>query len=84
MNIVIPMNRLPAARRAQIIQMLSEGSSLRATSRLAGVSINTVTKILADIGEAANEYHDHAVRNVQCRLIQCNEIWCLVLSKRRT
>ena len=40
------MNRLPIEKRAQIIGMLVEGMSMRAASRLADVSINTVTKLL--------------------------------------
>ena len=44
------MNRLPVAKRAQILQMLCEGTSMRATSRMADVSINTVSKLLVDAG----------------------------------
>ena len=44
------MNKLPIAKRTQIIQLLVEGTSLRATSRIADVSINTVTKLLVDVG----------------------------------
>ena len=51
------MNRLPIAKRAQIIQMLVEGASLRAVSRMADVSINTVTKLLLDVADAAHAYH---------------------------
>jgi transposase-like protein len=32
--------------------MLVEGSSVRATSRMAGVAINTVQKLLLDVGAA--------------------------------
>ncbi len=77
------MNRLPIAKRAQIIQMLVEGTSLRATSRTADVSINTVTKLLSDVAEGANAYHDKAVRDVRCRRVQCNEIWCIVGAKAK-
>jgi IS1 family transposase len=77
------MNRLPIAKRAQIIQMLVEGSSLRATSRMADVSINTVTKLLVDVAEAAYEYHDKAVRDVRCKRVQCDEIWCFVGAKAK-
>jgi IS1 family transposase len=77
------MNRLPLTKRAQIIQMLVEGSSLRATSRMADVSINTVTKLLVDVAEAAYEYHNNAVVNVRCKRIQCDEIWCFVGAKAK-
>jgi IS1 family transposase len=77
------MNRLPIAKRAQIIQMLVEGASLRSTSRMADVSINTVTKLLVDVADAAYAYHDRTVRNVRCRRVQADEIWCFVGAKQK-
>src|SRR5271155_2695587 len=77
------MNRLPIAKRAQIIQMLVEGSSLRSTSRMADVSINTVRKLLVDVAEAAYVYHNRVVRDVRCRRVQCDEIWCFVGAKAK-
>ena len=44
------MNKLPLEKRVQILTMLVEGSSLRSISRVCGVSINTVTKLLVDAG----------------------------------
>ncbi|HLV93678.1 MAG TPA: IS1 family transposase [Candidatus Acidoferrales bacterium] len=72
------MNRLPLSKRVQILGLLVEGNSLRATSRLADVSINTVTKLLVDLGEACAEYHHHNVRHVKARRVQCDEIWAFV------
>src|SRR3989454_10374131 len=77
------MNRLPLERRAQIIGLLAEGNSLRATSRLADVSINTVTKLLLDVGAACEEYQDKTLRNLKCRRIQCDEIWAYVYAKAK-
>jgi IS1 family transposase len=75
------MNQLSLARRAQIIQLLVEGNSLRGTSRITGVSINTVTKLLLDVGEACVRYHSKTVANLYCRRLQCDEIWSFVYSK---
>jgi transposase-like protein len=58
----VDMNKLPLAKRAQIIGLIVEGTSLRATSRLADVSINTVTNLLVDVGTAASEYQNRTVR----------------------
>jgi IS1 family transposase len=77
------MNRLSLADRAQIIQMLVEGNSLRSTSRMADVSINTITKLLVEVGAAAAEYHDSAVRDVRVRGLQFDEIWCFVGAKAK-
>lgn len=77
------MNRLSVAERATILGMLAGGNSLRATSRLADVSINTVTKLLVDLGEACAEYHYKNVRNVRVRRLQCDEIWSFVGAKAK-
>lgn len=77
------MNRLPLAKRVQIVGMLVEGCSLRATSRLCDVSINTVTKLLVDVACASAAYHHQHVRNVRVRRLQCDEIWSFVGAKRK-
>ncbi len=63
------MNRLSVARRAQILGLLVEGNSLRATSRLADVSINTVFKFLVDVGRACQACHDEHVRGLNCQRV---------------
>ena len=42
-------NRLSISDRARILAMLCEGMSMRAVSRLADVSINTVSKLLVEL-----------------------------------
>lgn len=69
------MNKLPLKTRVQILSMLVEGSSMRSISRITGVSINTVTKLLVDAGEACAAYHDETVRNLKPSKVQCDEIW---------
>jgi IS1 family transposase len=77
------MNKLPLAKRTQILAMLCEGSSMRSISRVADVSINTVTKLLAEAGEACVAIHDEMVRNVKAKRIQCDEIWSFCHAKAR-
>ena len=75
------MNRLSIEKHTQIIGLLVEGNSLRATSRLANVSINTVTKLLVDIGTVCQKYHDEHVRGIMTKRVQCDEIWSFIYSK---
>lgn len=77
------MNKLPLHKRTQILSMLVEGSSLRSISRVAGVSINTVTKLLVEAGEACAAYHDETVREVTASRIQCDEIWSFCYAKAK-
>lgn len=79
----VNMNKLSTAKRAQIIGLLVEGTSLRATSRLADVSINTVTKLLVDVGTACAAFQDKALRNLPCKRVQVDEIWSFVYAKEK-
>jgi IS1 family transposase len=77
------MNRLSTEKRAQVLSMLVEGNSVRATSRMAGVAINTVQKLILDIGEACAAYQDEHLRDLDCKTIEADEIWSFVYSKQR-
>lgn len=77
------MNKLPLAKRVQVLAMLCEGSSMRSISRIADVSINTVSKLLVEAGEACLALHDETVRNVKAGRIQCDEIWSFCYAKAK-
>jgi len=77
------MNKLPLAKRTQILAMLCEGSSMRSISRVADVSINTVSKLLVEAGEACLALHDETVKNVKASRIQCDEIWSFCHAKQK-
>lgn len=77
------MNKLDAKSRALILRLLVEGNSIRATSRIADVSKNTVTKLLVDAGKACAAYQDAAFRDLKCQRIQVDEIWSFVYAKAK-
>jgi IS1 family transposase len=77
------MNKLPNEKRVQILSMLVEGSSMRSISRVVGVSINTVAKLQAEAGEACIDYHDENVKGLNCKRVQCDEIWSFVYAKEK-
>jgi hypothetical protein len=77
------MNKLPLAKRAQILSMLCKGSSMRSISRVADVSFNTIDKLLQDAGAACTEFHDRTVRNVKSQRVQCDEIWSFIHAKAK-
>jgi IS1 family transposase len=80
---IMGMNKLPLAKRVQILSMLVEGSSMRAVSRVCDVSINTVTKLLVDAGNACAAFHVETVRDVQAKRVQCDEIWSFCYAKQK-
>lgn len=77
------MNRLNIEDRARIVSCLVEGNSIRATVRMTGASKNTVVKLLADLGRACSEYQDKVFRDLNCKRIQCDEIWSFCGAKER-
>ncbi len=77
------MNRLSTEDRAKILHCLVEGNSLRAASRMCDVSINTVTKLLEDVGYACAFYQAQTLVNLPCKRLQCDEIWSFCYSKER-
>jgi len=77
------MNRLPIEKRVHILQCLIEGCSLRSTTRMCDVSINTVSKFLVDLGYACAFYQNETLRNLLCRRIQADEIWSFCYSKQK-
>jgi IS1 family transposase len=82
-RIIRLMNKLPMSKRVAVVSALVEGNSLRSTCRMTGVAMNTVLKLLADLGEACAEYHETHVRNVAAKRIQCDEIWQYVYAKAK-
>src|SRR5882724_7167491 len=82
-RIVLSMNRLDTATRSRVISCLIEGCSLRSTCRMTGVAMNTVLKLLADLGQACNVYQDKALRGLSVKRVQCDEIWSFCYAKDR-
>ena len=56
---------------------------MRSISRVADVSINTVSKLLVEAGEVCLAIHDETVRNVKASRIQCDEIWSFCHAKEK-
>ena len=56
---------------------------MRAVSRLADVSINTVSKLLVDAGRFCAALHDDQVRGVKARRVQVDEIWSFTYAKAK-
>jgi len=77
------MNKLPLQTRVQILNMLVEGSSMRAIARITGVSTNTVDKLLVDAGTVCAEFHNEHVRGLTTKRVECDEIWSFCYAKQK-
>lgn len=77
------MNRMSIEQRAQIVSLLVEGNGINAITRITGIAKNTVLKLLADLGEACEAFHDENVRGVTSQRIQADEIWSFCYAKKK-
>ncbi|MSR06064.1 MAG: IS1 family transposase [Gemmatimonadetes bacterium] len=77
------MNVLPQTKQVAILKALTEGSSVRATARLVGVSKDTVLKLLVQVGQFCELYQDYALRRLPSVRIEADEIWAFVGKKQK-
>jgi len=77
------MNNLQIEQKAQIIKLLVEGNSLRATTRITGISRTTILKLLVVVGQACQQFHNNTVKSIKAERVQCDEIWSFVGCKEK-
>lgn len=77
------MNRVPLARRTQIINCLVEGNSIRSTGRMTDTHRDTILLLLVQVGDGCAMLMDSEMRDLPCRRIQVDEIWSFVGKKQR-
>lgn len=75
------MNILSFEKRVAVTRCLVEGCSVRSTVRMTGVAKNTIQKFTVELGEACLAFQDEALRNLPCKRVQADEIWCFCYSK---
>lgn len=80
---IVIMNRLSTEQRARIIGALVEGNSIRAVTRMTGASKNTIAKLQLELGAACSAYMSRTLVNLNCKRVQCDEIWSFVYAKAK-
>lgn len=78
------MNRLSMERRVLILRCLTDGCSMRATARITGHARNTIAKLLAEVGEACQRYHERVMKNLHCAYLQVDEMWTFCGCKEKS
>jgi transposase-like protein/IS1 family transposase len=71
-------------KAAHIVKCLIEGTGVRSTSRIVGVSKNTVLDLLVLIGQRCAMFLDDTVVGVKVRDVQADEIWSRVYCSEKT
>jgi IS1 family transposase len=77
------MNILATDKRAQILNCLVEGCSMRSTSRLTGAAKKTVERMLVSAGTACAKFIDKTMRGLNCKLLQVDEVWSFTYAKQK-
>jgi len=73
----------PIETVAKILQLLTEGMSIRATSRVTDVDPNTILSLLETVGAKCQRLLDERVRNLRPRYVQADETWTFVQKKQK-
>jgi hypothetical protein len=76
------MNRVPLARRVQVINCLVEGNSIRSAERMTGTHRDTNCRLLVEVGDGCAKVMDEQMRELSCRRIEVDEIWAYVGKKQ--
>jgi IS1 family transposase len=50
---------------------------------MTGAAKNTITKLLADLGQACADYQDETLRDLPCQTLQADEIWSYCYAKQK-
>jgi IS1 family transposase len=77
------MRRLTSSARAQVVNCLIEGCSIRATVRMTGIAKKTVMRALIEVGEVCADYQDHTFHNLRSRRLQLDELWSWIYCKEK-
>jgi transposase-like protein/IS1 family transposase len=73
--------RIAPKRAYMAIQLLCEGTGIRATERLTGLNRRTVLGILETAGQKCARLSDDRIRNVAVESFQCDELYAFVFCK---
>ncbi len=67
----------------QVVRLITEGMSIRATSRLTGLHKNTIMSLLHTIGQNCQRVLDAKLQNVRVNFVQADEAWSYVHTKEK-
>ena len=76
-------NRLPKDKQIAVINMLAEGSSIRAIWRITGIHQDTICRLGVRVGQGCAKILDAKMRDLTCRFLQFDEIWGFIGKKEK-
>jgi IS1 family transposase len=75
------MKTLSRDQRCAVVRCLCDGVSIRATTRITGVSKNAIQRLTRELGEAVLQFQDNALRKLPCKRLELDELWAFCYAK---
>ena len=76
--------RLPVERALLCLQLLCEGSSVRAVERITGTEKKSILRLLVQVGEGCERMLAETVKGVEVKDVQADELWTYIRCKQAT
>jgi len=76
------MNILRNEKQEVAIAALVEGVSIRSVERMTGIHRDTIMRLGYRVGQGCANLMDSYMKNLKCRNVQVDEIWCYVGKKQ--
>lgn len=77
-------NHLKAEKKELIVKCLVDGMSIRAIERITGVHRDTIIRLMIRLGNGCATLLDEAMRGLNCKRLEVDEIWSFVQKKQKT
>jgi IS1 family transposase len=77
------MNTLKEEKKTAILSLLVEGNSVRSIERITGVHRDTILRLMESMGYKCQQILNRYMLNLNCKEIECDEIWTYVAKKQR-
>jgi len=74
--------KVPTDKAKLVLNLLTQGSSIRAAERVTGVNRNTICKLVVFFGDACRKYLDQQMRGLTLSHLQFDEQWTWVGRKQ--
>jgi hypothetical protein len=65
-----------------VVSALVQGNSIRSTERMTDTHRDTILRLVVEVGTGCAAIHDETMHNLDCRRIQCDEIWTFCRMKQ--
>lgn len=77
------MNKLKPELQVTVLNALVEGASIRSVERMTGVHRDTIMRLLLRVGDRCEIILDETMRDLTCKRLEVDELWCFVGKKQR-